>query len=343
LALAQGRPLKKRLHRWSVAAGGEEDTVRYTRRELGKLVLALPAAGLWSRDVFARALAAGPDSKWAGVQVGMNVPYNFGTRTMPVDEVIAKTAQLGVSAVELRSQPIELLMGAPMTVLEPGRGADVQKKAAEDLRAWRLKTKPEGASAAKKKFDEAGITIDVVKFDNIYNFTDPEMDYAFALAKAAGARAISCELESEGVKRVGQFADKHRLTVGYHGHTKTPESMFEEAFAAAKYNGANLDIGHYIAGNLGNPLGFLRDHHDRITHIHVKDRKAQAANGTDGENVPFGQGDTPIGPALQLIRKNGWPIQATIEFEYKVPQGSDRMTEMAKCVEFCKNALESKS
>jgi len=268
----------------------------------------------------------------------MNVPYNFGTRTMPVDEVIAKTAQLGVSAVELRSQPIELLMGAPMTVLEPGRGADVQKKAAEDLRAWRLKTKPEGASAAKKKFDEAGIKINVVKFDNIYNFTDPEMDYAFALAKAAGARAISCELESEGVKRVGQFADKHRLTVGYHGHTKTPESMFEEAFAAAKYNGANLDIGHWVAGNLGNPVDFIRKHHDRITHIHVKDRK-KGANGVDGVNVPFGQGDTPIVECLQLIRDNKWPIDAVIEFEYPVPAGSDRMAEIAKTVDYCRKAL----
>jgi len=310
--------------------------LRYTRREIGKLMIAVPAAGLLPLEL--RAFGAKPDSKWAGVQVGMNVPYNFGTRTMPVDEVIAKTAQLGVSAVELRSQPIELLMGAPMTVLEPGRGAEVQKKAAEDLRAWRLKTKPEGASAAKKKFDEAGIKIDVVKFDNIYNFTDPEMDYAFALAKAAGARAISCELESEGVKRVGQFADKHRLIVGYHGHTKTPESMFEEAFAAAKYNGANLDIGHWVAGNLGNPADFIRKHHDRITHIHVKDRK-KGANGVDGVNVPFGQGDTPIVECLQLIRDNKWPIQAAIEFEYPVPQGSDRMAELAKTVDYCRKAL----
>ena len=28
-----------------------------------------------------------------------------------------------------------------------------------------------------------------------------------------------------------------------------------------------------------------------------------------------------------MIRDNKWPIQATIEFEYAVPEGSDRMTE----------------
>src|SRR5262249_5088507 len=259
-----------------------------------------------------------------------------------VDEVIAKTAQLNLSAVELRSQPIELFLGVPQTVLEPGREKAAQQKAAQDLRDWRLKNDPSKAAAVKKKFDEAGIKVEIVKYDGIYDFNDPELDYAFALAKAAGARAISCELEVEGSKRIGQFADKHDLMVGYHGHTKTTGAMFEQAFSFAKHNGANLDIGHYIAGNLGDPVEFIRKHHDRITHIHVKDRKAQA-NGVDGANVPFGQGDTPIKPALQLIRDNKWPIQGTIEFEYKVPDGSDRMGEMAKCVEYCKQALLSKT
>ena len=312
-----------------------------TRRELGKLIVTtLPLASLLPRRVLAGQTGAKPDSKWAGVQVGMNVPYNFGTRTMPVDEVIAKTAQLNVSAVELRSQPIELFMGVPMTVLEPGRDRDAQKKATEDLRAWRLKAKPADASAARKKFDEAGIKIDVVKFDNIYNFTDPELDYAFVLAKAAGARAISCELELEGSKRVGQFADKHNFIVGYHGHTKTPAPMFAEAFSYAAHNWANIDIGHWVAGGFGNPADYIRQYHDRITHIHVKDRKAPA-NGVDGANVPFGQGDTPITECLRLIRDNKWPIAAVIEFEYPVPQGSDRMAEMGKCVQFCKDALLS--
>ena len=314
-----------------------------TRRDLGKLLLTVPAAGLLPREAVAALLAAKPDSRFAGVQIGMNVPYNYGGRTMPVDEVIAKTVQLNVSAVELRSQPIELFLGVPQAVLEPGREKPAQEKAAQDLREWRLKNDPSKAAAVKKKFDEAGITIDVVKYDGIYQFSDPEMDYAFGLAKAAGARAISCELEVEGAKRIGQFADRHNLMVGYHGHTHTPASMFEEAFSFAKHNGANLDIGHYIAGNLGDPVEFIKKHHARITHIHVKDRRKQQADGKDGENVPFGQGDTPIKAVLQLIRDNKWPIQATIEFEYKVPEGSDRMAEMVKCVEFCKQALLSRT
>jgi sugar phosphate isomerase/epimerase len=122
--------------------------------------------------------------------------------------------------------------------------------------------------------------------------------------------------------------------VGYHGHASTSPPDWEKAFSFAKYNGANLDIGHFIAGNHGSPVPFMKQHHARITHIHVKDRKKD-----DGANTPFGEGDTPIKEVLQLIRDNKWPIQATIEFEYPVPAGSDRMTEIGKCVQYCKDAL----
>jgi sugar phosphate isomerase/epimerase len=308
----------------------------YTRRELGKLMLTtLPVAGLLPRDAFA-GWQAKPNSRWAGVQVGMNVPYNFGSRDMPIGETLANTVALGISAVELRSQPVELAMGAPAAV----RGQD-QKVAAEALRAWRLKADPSQAAATRKTWDEAGVRIEVLKYDGIYNFTDPEMDYAFKLAKALGVRAISCELELEGSKRVGQFADKHGVIVGYHGHTKTPPAMFETAFSYAKHNWANIDIGHFVAGNFGNPVDYIRQHHDRITHVHIKDRKSTPPGGPEGPNTPFGEGDTPIKDVLRLLRDNKWPIQATIEFEYKVPEGSDRMKEMAKTIEYCKVALQS--
>ncbi len=78
----------------------------------------------------------------------------------------------------------------------------------------------------------------------------------------------------------------------------------------------------------------MKRHHARITHVHVKDRKKD-----NGPTTLFGQGDTPIAEALRLIRDNRWPIQATIEFEYKVPEGSTRLAEIAKCVAFCRDAL----
>jgi sugar phosphate isomerase/epimerase len=304
----------------------------YTRRELGKLMLtSLPVAGLLPREAFAGFQTGKPNSRWAGVQVGMNVPYNFGSRDMNADETLAKTVQLGVNAVELRSQPVELSLGAPAT---GGKTKEEQTAAAARLREWRLKARPEQAAALRTKWEDAGVRIEILKYDGIYDFSDPEMDYAFKLAKALGARAISCELDVEGSKRVGQFADKHQLWVGYHGHTKATPAMWETAFGYAKHNGANLDIGHFVAADLGSPVPFLTQHHDRVTHVHIKDRKTH-----EGPNTPFGKGETPIKEVLRAIRDNKWPIQATIEFEYPVPPGSDRMAEMAKCLQYCKDAL----
>ena len=129
---------------------------------------------------------------------------------------------------------------------------------AEQLRQWRLTASADGAKAFRKKYEDAGVLIEIVKFDNIYALTDGELDFAFALAKTLGAHAISCEISTrdDDLRRVGSFADKHQLMVGYHGHGNltNPEAFgrlgaWEQAFWYSKYNGANVDIGHFFASN----------------------------------------------------------------------------------------------
>jgi sugar phosphate isomerase/epimerase len=313
---------------------GKARSTLYTRRELGKLALAaVPGAAFLQK----------PTSRIAGVQIGLNVPYSFGSNTLSGEETLQRCVQLGVSGVELRSQPVEAFLGVPADLVKAasGRGrnptpdqAAARKAALDGLRKWRLAAPVGKVKEFRKKYEDAGVQIEIVKFDAIYAREDAELDYCFEIAKALGARAISCEISVPDTKRLGQFADKHRLMVGYHGHASTGPADWETAFGYAKYNGANVDIGHFVAGHNTSPVPFLKQHHARITHIHVKDRKMN-----NGANTPFGQGDTPIEEVLQLIRDNKWPIQATIEFEYPVPEGSDRMAEIAKCVQFCKDAL----
>jgi hypothetical protein len=52
-------------------------------------------------------------------------------------------------------------------------------------------------------------------------------------------------------------------------------------------------------------------------------------------------GDTPITETLQLMRNNKYTFPATVEYEYKTPKDSTIINEIKKCVEYCKNALES--
>ncbi len=302
--------------------------MKLTRRELGRLAMTIPAAGLLPASSVAAQSRAKPNSKFAGVQVGLNVPYNFGGRDMNPDEVLSRCLQLNVNALELRSQPVEVFLGSP--------AANGQKPTPEEMRKWRTSVQVNRAAEFRKKYESAGVLIQIVKYDGIYNMADEEVDYCFNLAKTLGARAISCEIDLKHTERIGRFADKHKMTVGYHGHAATAPAHWESAFAQSKFNGANLDIGHFVAGNNTSPVPFMKQHHARITHVHVKDRKMK-----EGATTPFGQGDTPITEVLRLIRDNKWPIQATIEFEYPVPEGSDRMAEIAKTIEYCKRALLS--
>lgn len=310
-----------------------------TRREFAKLTLAaLPGTALLSGLHPLSAADAKPNSKVAGVQLGLNVPYSFGNPLMSGDEILKNCVQLGLSGVELRTQPVEAFLGVPGALVSPKKEVvkGTAAAGAEQLKEWRKTASMDKAKEFRAKYEAAGVLIEIVKVDGIFKMTDAELDYAFTLAKALGGRAISTEIshKEDELRRVGQFADKHQLMVGYHGHATTKPDHWEEAFALAKFNGANVDLGHFVAGNNISPVGFLKQHHTRVTHVHLKDRKFN-----NGPNTPFGEGDTPIAEVLRLIRDNKWNIQATIEFEYKIPAGSDRMTELARAIKFCRDAL----
>jgi sugar phosphate isomerase/epimerase len=286
----------------------------YSRRDLGKLALA--------------AAVARGDSLWGGVQIGLNVPYSYHGLPGDAEHVLTYTTGLGISALELRSQPVEGYFGAPAA-------------GSSGLEAWRLAATIEKFKEFRKKYEDAGVAIQIVKFDGVDKMKDEVVDYAFLVAKALGARALSCEIPLSKTQWLGEFATKHKLMVGYHGHTNvtSPEAFakpesWEKAMSYSQFNGINLDLGHFTAANNTSPIPFMKKHADRITHVHVKDRKL-----SNGPNVPFGQGDTPIKEVLQLMKKEQYKFQATIEFEYPVPEGSDTLTEIAKCVEYARNCL----
>jgi sugar phosphate isomerase/epimerase len=312
----------------------------HSRRDFVKLALAsLPATALLSslgRSAWGEG-APKPNSTVNGVRIGLNVPYSFGAGIHTGDEILQNCVQLGLSSVELRTQPVESFLGLP-----PLESAKNKTEAAEQVREWRKTVKLDRVKEFRDKWEAAGVPIEIVKVDGISKMSDEEIDYAFNLAKALGGRALSTEIfyktkdvpDTEALQRVGSFADKHQMLIGYHGHSATKPEHWEAAFALAKYNGANVDLGHFVAGNNTSPVPFIEKYHDRVTHVHVKDRKFN-----NGPNTPFGEGDTPIVDVLHLLRDKKYNIQATIEFEYKVPADSDRMKELAKCIDYCRKAL----
>src|SRR5262249_53838734 len=137
-----------------------------TRRQFAKRSLAAwPALAGWSalgRMQAAESSDRKPNSKFAGVQIGLNVPYSFADPGMSGDDILKNCVQLGLSAVELRTHPVEAFLGVPSDLIQPKKTADAASapERAEQLAKWRKSVSPERVKEFRKKYDDAGVQIE---------------------------------------------------------------------------------------------------------------------------------------------------------------------------------------
>lgn len=277
--------------------------------------------------------------KHKGVNIGV-ITYSFRSMPGQIDDLLNYLVQLGLSHVELMAEPAEEFAGMPARP-SVGRNRrqltdaerDELKKYGEEVRKWRTSTSMDKYKDLRKKFNREGVAIDVIKFGGMAQMSDAEIDYCFNVAKTVGARGITLEISDEAARKLAPFASKHKRLIGFHNHTQVNFNSWDQPVSYSKYNGLNLDIGHYVAAGNGSPIPLIQKYHDRILNLHLKDRKI------NGPNMPWGQGDTPIAEVLQLMKKEKYAFQASIELEYDIPEGSDAVKEVAKCIEYCKQAL----
>jgi sugar phosphate isomerase/epimerase len=221
-----------------------------------------------------------------------------------------------------------------------------QQEAAAKLKAWRTSVSMDRFKALRKMYNDAGVTIYAYKTDGMQKnmqTSDEELDYMFNVAAAVGATHTTMELPAGAdaeamLKRMAAFAKKHKVAIAYHTHLQGSMTAFDQAFAISKWNMSNVDLGHWVAGGNkgGSPMDFLTKYHDRTASFHIKDRTTPQHCGL---NLPWGEGETPLKDILQLVKKHKWKIPASIELEYNVPEGSDAVQEVRKCVDFCRQAL----
>ena len=301
-------------------------------------------------------------SKMNGVQIGV-ITYSF--RSMP-DQSAEATLQYitdcGISAVELMGDPAEKFAGVPEQKLDRGAYWSLMRKAkngglsesekkevdemqkamqahGQEVAAWRAKADIGKFEELKKMYAAKGVSIYAFK-PNAFGErnTDAEINYGMRAAKALGASHITLEFPGnlKQTKRLSDIAAKYDMYVAYHGHTQQTPTMWDEALAQSKYNAMNLDAGHYVAAGNPSVIDLINAKHDRIKSMHVKDR--QTKEHGQG-NLPWGQGDTPIVEILQTMRDKKYKFPASIELEYQIPADSDAVTEVKKCVAYCRKAL----
>ena len=260
--------------------------------------------------------------------------YSF--RDMSLDDMLRAMPEIGIGSCELWAGHLE-----PKEVIYKSWGAKSEQERADaraELRRWRLNTPLSLFREARAKFDRAGVDLYAFNYSMTDDFTDAEMEQGFRMARALGAKVMTSSSNVSTAGRIDAFARKYRMRVGLHNHSNndkpnevsTPDSFARALAGRSSYININLDIGHFTAANW-DALDFLRTNHRRVVTLHVKDRKRD-----QGDNVPFGTGDTPIKETLAMLRANRWPIPANIEYEYG---GTDTVAEVRRCFDYCKKAL----
>lgn len=279
----------------------------------------------------AAAASGKPNSVFNGVHIGC-ITYSYRGGINSAEDTLKALIQDGLSEVELMGGPIQSYAGLS------GGGARGRKDGPAEQPAKPTDAQRQGQLAKcqelRKMYNDAGVNIHIHKID--FGQSDEEIDFNFQIAKALGCVGITTERSEALAKKLASFADKHKIWVAFHNHTNNYPVMdkADPILAYGQYIGFNFDVGHYFAGTKGlSPIPVIEKYHDRIVSLHLKDRTA------DGGNLPWGQGKTPIKEILQLMRKEKWAFPADIELEYAIPQGSNSVAEVAKCVQFCKDAL----
>ncbi len=319
-----------------------------SRRDFVGYTAAIAGLPLMPRSVF-DLQDVKPNSKFNGVQIG-TITYSYRSMPSTADDLLNYVVKCGISSIELMGEPAEQFAGAP--VLEqprwPGPGEEIteeqraQFRAAREAQAaatreWRTSASMGQFEVLRRKYTDAGVNIHIVKFGDIGpDMSEAEVNYCFNVAKTLGARGITTEISEEKAAFLAPFAVEHEIMIGFHNHTQVNASSWEAPLSHGHYLGLNFDVGHYVAGTNESPIPIIEKYGDagRILSLHIKDRKVN-----NGPNMPFGEGDTPLGLILQLMKRKQYTFPADIELEYEIPEGSDAVTEVKKCVEYCRIAL----
>ena len=264
--------------------------------------------------------ARGRAAALGGVDIAIQ---SFCFNDRPLDAMLDAVEESGFGAVELFQGHVE-----PAN-LKPDRSK---------LRDWRLHVNLDDFRAVRRKFDERGILLRAYNVSMRNDWTDAEIGRAFEMTAALGVRLITASSNVSTAARINRFAEQHGIRVAFHNHSVEKEDEFA---TAADYDralrgrspllGINLDIGHFGAAGQ-NPVDFIRQHHKRIFILHIKDRKSD-----QGPQVLLGDGDSHVKDVLLLVKKNRWPMTASLE---QVVKDGDRVAVMRKNFEWMKRVLE---
>jgi inosose dehydratase len=291
-------------------------------------------SGLVGRPSYAR-LAGAPIS-WGVCEIP-----GWG-RILPPDRVLGEMASVGLHATELgplgylplepellRAQLARFglgLVGAfvplPLVDAVAARAAEAIRNTAENL-----------ASAGAEVFVVALV------MDHEWSRPVPLDD--------AGWRRVA-----DGLAEADELVSELGMTLALHPHVGTliETTIDVQRALAATDVGWCLDTGHLLIGGV-EPAEFIRDHAERVVHVHLKDVDLDLASGVRAGELqlldavkrglfrPLGQGDAGIAEVIGLLDERGYDGWLVLEQDTAItgdepPVGSGPMLDVIESLAF---------
>lgn len=315
----------------------------YSRREFGKMALAglslsmVSGSPLWA-DAKSEDTVKGVK---LGAITGAYGPFKPAPGQDVVDVVIKTSQAYGVGYVELVNSLIEPPMGGVCRVVPPpggfrqrpggrilrnfnppcGIGGQVPKvippgyeEERDKLRQWRLHAPLDRFREIRRKFASSGVELYSYVMTIGDDFTEPEIDAVFKQMQALGVNKFCTnQTRVDMASRMVPYAEKYKIRPAFHTHDKSHDpneisspASLAKVLAMSKYFMVNLDIGWFYDGG-NDPLAYLKAHPDRITHLHVRDRKAPYLE------ADIGTGVLHVDEMLRFVRDNHYDIAFIVE------------------------------
>jgi inosose dehydratase len=256
------------------------------------------------------ALGASLDSRLAGAPISWGVCEVPGWgRQLPPERVLSEMAALGLKATELGPLGWLPLDGAQVraTLAQHGLrlvGGFVPLVVHEDD----LSPTVAHAEEVATELAAAGGELMVAAL-----VTDLDWSAPVALDDAGWARAAA------NLRVIADLAGGHGLELVLHPHVGTLVQSADDVRRALAHTDVRwcFDTGHLLIGGV-DPAQFIREHADRIGHVHLKDVNASLADRVRSGELslvaatqaglfqPLGEGDARIDEIVRLLDEVGY-------------------------------------
>jgi sugar phosphate isomerase/epimerase len=314
-----------------------------TRREFGKDLASLSLAAFTATRLW----GANRDAVYKGVRLGAITgslgPANPAPGQDVVELIIEQCIAAKVGTVELVNTPLEpRVTGGGIGGQAPAQVTPEYQKSRDELRRWRIEGPLDRFREIRRKFDAAGLNLYSFVMTIGDDFTEPEIEAVFKQMQALGVdRFCTNQSRVSAGPRIAPYAEKYKIIPAWHTHAlvndpnevASSESL-ARLLAMSKYFMVNLDLGHFADGG-NDPLKYFTGHHDRISHIHVKDVKALGG----GAATELGEGVLRIYDMLRTVRDKHYPIAFILERSYSTP-GFTAVEETRRQIDWMERVLD---